>query len=35
MVAARINFRGTQLGQMGPFPPGGKVLDADFNYFFV
>ena len=34
MVAARINFRGTQLGQMGPFPPSGKVLDADFNCFF-
>ncbi|MEW2923289.1 ester cyclase [Muricauda sp. ANG21] len=34
IVAARINFRGTQLGQMGAYPPSGKVLDADFNCFF-
>lgn len=34
MVAARINFRGTQLGHLGPYPPSGKTLNADFNCFF-
>lgn len=34
MVAARIHFSGTQLGQMGPFPPTGRQLIADFNCFF-
>lgn len=34
LVAARINFKGTQLGPMGPFPPSGRVLDADFNCIF-
>ena len=29
-VAARHRFRGTQLGPMGPFPPSGKVLDANY-----
>jgi len=34
MVAARINFKGTQKGNLGPFTPSGKVLNADFNCFF-
>lgn len=34
MVAARINFRGTQTGQLGKYPPSGNILDADFNCFF-
>lgn len=34
MVAARINFQGTQMGQMGPYPPSRKKLVADFNCFF-
>src|SRR4051812_33155683 len=25
-VAARLRFRGTQLGQSGPYPPTGKLL---------
>lgn len=29
-VAARHEFRGTQLGPMGPFPPSGKVLNANY-----
>jgi len=29
-VAARHHFRGTQLGPMGPFPPSGKVLSANY-----
>ena len=29
-VAARQRFHGTQLGPMGPFPPSGKVLDANY-----
>jgi steroid delta-isomerase-like uncharacterized protein len=29
-VAARHHFRGTQLGPMGSFPPGGKVLEATY-----
>jgi len=29
-VAARHQFRGTQLGPMGPFPPTGKVLNATY-----
>lgn len=29
-VAARHQFRGTQLGPMGSFPPSGKVLKADY-----
>jgi len=34
MVAARINFSGTQLGELGPFAPSGRQLVADFNCFF-
>lgn len=29
-VAARHRFRGTQRGPMGPHPPSGKVLDANY-----
>lgn len=29
-VAARHQFRGTQLGAMGPYPPTGNVLQADY-----
>jgi steroid delta-isomerase-like uncharacterized protein len=29
-VAARHRFRGTQRGPMGPYPPTGKVLTADY-----
>ncbi len=29
-VAARHQFRGTQLGPMGPFPPSGKVMSATY-----
>jgi steroid delta-isomerase-like uncharacterized protein len=29
-VAARHQFRGTQLGPLGPFPPSGKVLNANY-----
>ncbi len=29
-VAVRHRFRGTQTGQMGPFPPSGKVMDATY-----
>jgi steroid delta-isomerase-like uncharacterized protein len=29
-VAARHHFRGTQHGPMGPYPPSGKVLAADY-----
>ncbi|MCE7863230.1 MAG: ester cyclase [Bacteroidetes bacterium CHB5] len=34
LVAARINFSGTQFGQLINFPPTGKKLNADFNCFF-
>ncbi|WP_020531948.1 ester cyclase [Flexithrix dorotheae] len=34
LVAARIHFRGTQLGKLGKYPPSGKVLDAYFQCFF-
>ncbi|WP_310391595.1 ester cyclase [Hymenobacter sp.] len=34
LVAARINFSGTQLGQLINFPPTGKKLTSDFNCFF-
>ena len=34
LVAARINFSGTQLGKLINFPPTGKKLTADFNCFF-
>ncbi len=34
LVAARVGFSGTQLGQLGPFPPTGKKLTANFNCFF-
>lgn len=34
LVAARINFSGTQLGQLINFAPTGKRLTADFNCFF-
>ena len=33
-VAARLNFQGTQIGDMGPFPATGKKLNADFNCIF-
>ena len=33
-VAARLRFRGTQLGQSGPYPPTGKVLEAEFIGIF-
>ena len=33
-VAARLNFQGTQTGDMGPFPATGKKLNADFNCIF-
>lgn len=33
-VAARINFKGTQTGHLGPFQPSGKTLNADFNCIF-
>jgi steroid delta-isomerase-like uncharacterized protein len=29
-VAARHHFRGTQRGPMGPYPPTGRVLAADY-----
>lgn len=29
-VAVRHGFRGTQLGAMGPYPPSGKVMTADY-----
>ena len=29
-VAARHQFRGTQLGSMGPYPASGRVLDAAY-----
>jgi steroid delta-isomerase-like uncharacterized protein len=29
-VAVRHRFRGTQLGPMGPYPPSGRVLSADY-----
>ena len=29
-VAARHQFRGTQLGPMGPFPPSGRVMCATY-----
>lgn len=33
-VVARLNFQGTQSGDMGPFPATGKKLNADFNCIF-
>jgi len=33
-VAARLNFQGTQLGKLGPYPPSGRTLNADFNCIF-
>ena len=33
-VAARLNFIGTQDGRLGPFPPTGRKLNADFNCIF-
>ena len=29
-VAVRHHFRGTQKGALGPYPPSGRVLDADY-----
>jgi steroid delta-isomerase-like uncharacterized protein len=29
-VAVRHRFTGTQLGRMGPYPPSGKVMTADY-----
>lgn len=34
LVAARLRFRGTQLGRSGPYPPTGGVLDAGFIGIF-
>jgi len=34
LVAARIDFSGTQLGYLGNLPPTGKKLTACFNCFF-
>ena len=34
IVAARIHFKGTQLGMLGNHPPSGNVLDAFCNCFF-
>jgi predicted ester cyclase len=34
LVAARLNFRGTQTGASGPYPPSGRLLDADFLAVF-
>ncbi|MEO6001183.1 MAG: ester cyclase [Chitinophagaceae bacterium] len=34
LVAARINFSGTQLGQFINFAPTGKKIKTDFNCFF-
>ena len=34
LVAARISFSGTQLGQLINFAPTGKKLTAEFNCFF-
>jgi steroid delta-isomerase-like uncharacterized protein len=33
-VAARLAFSGTQRGPMGPFPPSGRRLEADFLCVF-
>jgi steroid delta-isomerase-like uncharacterized protein len=33
-VAARMNFKGTQSGYLGPYPPTGKVLNANFICIF-
>ena len=33
-VAARLNFQGTQTGNVGPFPATGKKLNADFTCIF-
>lgn len=30
LVAAHLTYRGTQTGQMGPFPPSGKPLEIPF-----
>lgn len=30
LVAARLFYRGTQTGQMGPFPPSGNALEIPF-----
>jgi predicted ester cyclase len=30
LVAAHVTYRGTQDGQMGPFPPSGRKLDIPF-----
>jgi steroid delta-isomerase-like uncharacterized protein len=29
-VAVRHHFRGTQKGALGPYPPSGRVLEADY-----
>lgn len=29
-LAVRHHFRGTQVGSMGPFPPTGRVMEADY-----
>lgn len=34
IVAARLNFVGTQMGPMGKYPATGRTLDANFNCFF-
>lgn len=33
-VAVWARYVGTQKGQMGPFPPSGKVMDIDFGAVF-
>lgn len=30
LVAAHVTYRGTQTGQMGPFPPSGETLELPF-----
>jgi len=33
MLAAYVNYRGTQTGPLGPFPPSGKEIDLRFIGF--
>jgi predicted ester cyclase len=33
-IAARLHFRGTQTGALGPFAPSGRVLEAEFVCIF-
>lgn len=34
-VAARVEFRGTQTGRSGPYPPTGRLLEAEFLAVFL